>query len=574
MNTAADPLLGTQVGSYQISHVIGQGGMGRVYAAVDPAVGSRVAIKVINEEYARDRDLCDRFFAEARAVNFIRHENIVKVIDLLTLPDGRPVIVMELIEGTTLRDLVRVGPTPLGSVAHVMIDVLSALAAAHAAGIIHRDLKPDNILVTASGRAKVLDFGIAKLTRPLPPNAPRTRTGAVLGTPEYMAPEQISGGRVDARTDVYAAGVVLFEALTGRRPFDGPSDFEVMRAHVDLSPPSARSIRAAIPAEIENVIATALAKNPLHRFANATAMATALHGASAVLASAEWRAFVPGGRAFVRTPVAPVAPTMHASMIGFAPEQSGSLPTRSDRPTPTDAPTLIKTPRGVSAPRGRPSWVMPILGAIAVATLAIVIAIAVRGRSRSPSRTSAGSGSGFAVGVDADSFEVLRVPLTFDPRRYDPVAFYPEALKLAQRLMPDARLVTFDAHDFDRDGYVDLTIAKPKYNGFAFRSASGANANVESKLLGRRTCYVMLTLTPTHVEVFAAARTASECDRPIVSPPRCSFADIISRTPVPGTNLSFRLGSNGRPQWFLDDKLKIDDCPAPRSPAIEKPANE
>src|SRR4051812_19550997 len=186
-----DPLIGVMVGSYQIDRLIGQGGMGRVYAAVQRDVGSRVAIKVLNEEYARDRDLAERFFAEARAVNLIAHENIVSVLDLVRLPDARPVIIMELLDGQTLRDLVHDGKAPLGAVVHVMIEVLSAIAAAHGVGIVHRDLKPDNILVSPSGRAKVLDFGIAKLVTAEPGKGPRTRTGALVGTPDYMAPEQI-----------------------------------------------------------------------------------------------------------------------------------------------------------------------------------------------------------------------------------------------------------------------------------------------------------------------------------------------------------------------------------------------
>src|SRR4051812_43605999 len=201
-----DPLLGSDVGRYRLVRRIGEGGMGRVYLAVQPMIGSRVAIKVLSAECARDPGLIERFFAEARAVNLIRHESIVSVIDMAQLSDGRPYIIMEFVEGRTLGDIVRAGPAPIGGIVQVTTEILSALGAAHALGIVHRDLKPDNVLITGEGHAKVLDFGIAKLAPGLA-NAvsPRTRTGALLGTPAYMAPEQISGaGNVDARTDLYA----------------------------------------------------------------------------------------------------------------------------------------------------------------------------------------------------------------------------------------------------------------------------------------------------------------------------------------------------------------------------------
>ncbi|MBC7975669.1 MAG: serine/threonine protein kinase, partial [Myxococcales bacterium] len=208
-----DPLLGTEVGRYRLARLLGEGGMGRVYLAVQPAIGSRVAVKILSDQCARNPELLARFFAEARAVNLIRHERIVSVIDLAQLPDGRPFIVMEYVEGHTLAAIAAAGPVPLGGLIQVMTEVLSALAAAHAIGIVHRDLKPDNVLVSAEGHAKVLDFGIAKLAPELRQQlSPRTGTGALLGTPQYMAPEQISGsGGVEPRTDLYAAGVVLYE---------------------------------------------------------------------------------------------------------------------------------------------------------------------------------------------------------------------------------------------------------------------------------------------------------------------------------------------------------------------------
>src|SRR6185503_20147330 len=159
----------------------------------------------------------DRFFAEAKAVNLIRHENIVNVLDLATLPDGRPYIIMEYLDGAPLASIIEYAvqqraPLPLGGLARLAAEVLDALAAAHAKGVVHRDLKPDNIFVTPAGHAKVLDFGIAKLQPELGGSA--THTGSLLGTPHYMSPEQAASRPVDQRTDLYAMGVILFECAT------------------------------------------------------------------------------------------------------------------------------------------------------------------------------------------------------------------------------------------------------------------------------------------------------------------------------------------------------------------------
>jgi serine/threonine protein kinase len=301
-----DPLLGTEVGRYRIARLLGEGGMGRVYLAIQPAIGSRVAIKILAEACARNPDLLDRFFAEARAVNLIHHENIVSVLDMAQLADGRPYIVMEYVEGQTLAAIARSGPVALGGLVQAMSEVLSALAAAHAIGIVHRDLKPDNIMITAEGHAKVLDFGIAKLAPELSSGrSPRTRTGALLGTPQYMAPEQISGaGGVDPRTDVYAAGIVVYELATGRLPFLGETLFDLMRAHLEQPPPPPRGVRRDLPAALEHVILTALAKKPADRFATAAQMAHALRTAAAGLPAEQWRSLSGRGDAGPRGEIA------------------------------------------------------------------------------------------------------------------------------------------------------------------------------------------------------------------------------------------------------------------------------
>jgi serine/threonine-protein kinase len=295
--TGDDLLLGQTVGVYRVARLLGIGGMGRVYKGVHPTIGSRVAIKVLSRECSDRRDLVDRFFSEAKAVNLIRHESIVNVLDLATLPDGRPYIVMEYLDGAPLSLIIERAqqagqPLPLGGIARLVAEVLDALAAAHAKGIVHRDLKPDNIFVTPQGRAKVLDFGIAKLQPEL--GGSSTHTGSLLGTPHYMSPEQASGRPVDARADIYAAGVILFECATLQKPFTADSLFDLLRKHVEVPPPSPRAIRRDMPVGMEQVIFAAMAKAPDQRFASAQAMSMALQHATAQLPPEAWAPIQPG----------------------------------------------------------------------------------------------------------------------------------------------------------------------------------------------------------------------------------------------------------------------------------------
>jgi serine/threonine protein kinase len=286
-----DPLVGQTVGHYRITKLLGAGGMGRVYRAVQPNIGSRVAIKVLTTAAAQDGDLVDRFFAEARAVNLINHENLVNIIDLAHLPDGRPYIVMEYLDGAPLSTTMKTkGPQlPLGGVVKLIVEVLDALGAAHQRGIVHRDLKPDNIFVTQTGRPEVLDFGIAKLDPRLEGRSdPRTRLGAILGTPQYMSPEQARGMPIDARSDLYSLGLILYESITGVPPFVSESALELMHLHVEAAPRPPRQLRRDLPAALESAILRALAKDPAQRFGSAQEMAMALLQAAQSLPAASW----------------------------------------------------------------------------------------------------------------------------------------------------------------------------------------------------------------------------------------------------------------------------------------------
>jgi len=370
---APDPLLGAEIGRYRVVRMIGEGGMGRVYEGVNPEIGSRVALKVLATWLATDAEVSERMFAEARAVNMIRHPRIVHAIDFLRLADGRPVIVMELVEGRSMREALAGRDAPLGGIVDVILQVLDVLAAAHAVGVVHRDLKPDNILISPEGHARVLDFGIAKLMHPsaeLP--GPRTRTGVVLGTPLYMAPEQISGGVTDGSVDLYSLGVVLFEAVTGTLPFEGATDFDVMRAHVDTPPPSARALRPDVPVELERVIDRALAKHPRDRFASAIAMGNALRVAAQALPDHAWRSLSPSAPVPAR-PTVPTDEAALAGLLGTTPVGRLGVPTANATPgaraTVRDRPALKP-----STPRAR--WIAPVVASIATAgAIAIVLSM-------------------------------------------------------------------------------------------------------------------------------------------------------------------------------------------------------
>lgn len=408
-SNAEDSLLGTGVGPYRIARLLGVGGMGRVYKGVQPQIGSRVAIKVLSRECTDRKDLVDRFFSEARAVNLIRHENIVNVLDLSMLPDGRPYIIMEFLDGAPLAELIgRLGPMPLGGAARLAVEVLDALAAAHAKGIVHRDLKPDNVFITPAGRAKVLDFGIAKLLPEL--GGSFTQTGSLLGTPHYMSPEQASGKPIDSRTDLYAMGVILFECATGHKPFYGDSMFDLLRKHVEMPPPSPRQLRPELPPDYEAVILTALAKDPAQRFASASAMTVALQHAAQGLPPEQWAlitgtktGFVPAtpsGAGF-RTP-ASWGGAARAVPEGSAPAPLPQPPGYPPGPSPFATPPLAGYPpqllsattatAGQVVPpprRGASKLVFGVLGALAVA--GVVVGAVVASRDEAPGTSGVGA---------------------------------------------------------------------------------------------------------------------------------------------------------------------------------------
>jgi tRNA A-37 threonylcarbamoyl transferase component Bud32 len=263
----ADELaVGMHVGEYQVTGKLGEGGMGTVYAGLHPVIGKKAAIKVLSAQLSHDATIVQRFVQEARAVNQIGHRNIVDIFAFGQLPSGRQYFVMELLAGKSLRERLEKGAMPYAEAFGVLVEVCDALMAAHAEGIVHRDLKPDNIFLAENKAGertvKLLDFGIAKLLNAGEGGTPlrQTNTGVPMGTPLYMSPEQCLGRAVDARTDVYALGVILFEIFTGKLPFCGPSYIETVNGHLSQPPPKPTTL-ADVPAALEQLILGCLAKD-------------------------------------------------------------------------------------------------------------------------------------------------------------------------------------------------------------------------------------------------------------------------------------------------------------------------
>jgi hypothetical protein len=266
-------------GNFKVEAFMGAGGMGAVFRARQLSLDREVAVKVLLAPLAMDREMLERFQREARAASNIGHPGIVQVIDMGYLPEGPPYMVMELLQGEDLRTkLSREGALPANLAVPLMLQTCDALQAAHEKGIVHRDMKPDNIfLVYRAGTVptiKILDFGLSKIK-----SADRklTNTGTLLGTPNYMAPEQVRGsGDVDQRADIYAAGIILYEMLTGRIAYDGPSVQSVLVSILTQDPPPPRTVRPDIPPALETVVLKAIAREPANRYGSATQMAVDL----------------------------------------------------------------------------------------------------------------------------------------------------------------------------------------------------------------------------------------------------------------------------------------------------------
>jgi serine/threonine-protein kinase len=262
------------LGHYKILRPIGAGGMGEVFVAHDPTLGRKVAIKLLPQRLANERDTLSRFTQEARSASALNHPNIVTIYEV-GAAEGSPYIVMEFIDGRDLRSLILEGPVPVRQVLDIATQIADGLAAAHERGIVHRDLKPENIMITRDGFVKILDFGLAKMIGPAPEgehtlqlDVPGTTPGTILGTVGYMSPEQATGKRIDFRSDLFAFGAILHELVTGKAAFDGETAIDTLSAILHHDPQPVTHSNAKVPVQFSDIIKRMLAKSADDRYAS------------------------------------------------------------------------------------------------------------------------------------------------------------------------------------------------------------------------------------------------------------------------------------------------------------------
>ncbi|HEY7957792.1 MAG TPA: serine/threonine-protein kinase [Polyangia bacterium] len=390
-------MIGRTVGNYVIQEKIGEGGMGAVYLAVHPKIQRQVAIKVLLPEYSKNPQMVARFFTEAKSANEIKNEHIVDIIDFGELEGGANYIIMEWLDGRSLSSAMMDGAFPVGRAIHITRGIGRALAAAHARGIVHRDLKPDNIFLVKRQSdpdfVKVLDFGIAKLMQAQASSPDvKTKTGALIGTPTYMSPEQCRGAPVDHRTDIYALGVIVYQMLTGRLPFLAEGLGDLLLQHMTQAPQPLRELQPSIPAAVEQAVLWALAKDPDKRPQHVQELLDALDGVSTGVHAAMQVATLPGkslaptdtlaraagekvqrpaGRGTVLVGALSAAVLVTAgAWVALHGRASSPVPAA---PAPVSAP--VKAPPAVApaAPAPKPASVTPAPAAPATAHITIVI---------------------------------------------------------------------------------------------------------------------------------------------------------------------------------------------------------
>ncbi|MFF1277078.1 protein kinase [Streptomyces marokkonensis] len=396
-------------GRYQLRDLLGQGGMASVHLAYDSVLDRQVAIKTLHTELGREQAFRERFRREAQSVAKLTHTNIVSVFDTGEDDvDGMttPYIVMEYVEGRPLgsvldEDVRQQGAMPADKALKITADVLAALEISHEMGLVHRDIKPGNVMMTKRGVVKVMDFGIARAMQSGVTSM--TQTGMVVGTPQYLSPEQALGRGVDARSDLYSVGIMLFQLVTGRLPFEADSPLAIAYAHVQEEPPTASSINRSLPPAVDALIARALKKNPNERFPSAEAMrgeclrvAQSFHAAppsivpgtqapsgagvgSAVFPPVDQATPAPTGN--VQTPYQPTPPpNPYGTSAPSAPSPAYGYPQHGGYGTPpppayaqqqgaSTPPPYNITPRSSGSGGGRNKPV--IIGSIAVSVLAV-----------------------------------------------------------------------------------------------------------------------------------------------------------------------------------------------------------
>ena len=335
--------IGPQLGKYRIVARLGSGGMGTVYRAQDDLIDRTVAIKLLRPELATDAQLLDRFRSEAVALARLSHANIAGLIGFEREAQAT-YMVMEFLPGETLEARLTRGALPWPEAVRIAGAVLDGLEHAHGMGVVHRDIKPANVMLGPAGSIKVMDFGIARLSG----QHRQTRAGHAVGTPVYMAPEQLRGEDVDGRTDLYAVGGMLFEMLTGRVAFEATSDYDLMMQQLNATPPAPSSVLSSVPGALDTIVAQAMAKHPRERFASAAAMRDALLATTGNTPAASWSADLHQERSAAQA--TPIHRDWRAWVAGGAVVAALALVLR---PTPAPSPTTVVaggTPTGAASP--------------------------------------------------------------------------------------------------------------------------------------------------------------------------------------------------------------------------------
>jgi len=380
-------------GKYVILKRLGSGGTGKVYEAEHTVIGHHVALKIVSTERAKRPEMLARFQREARICGTIRHPNVGRIFDV-GMYAGRPYMVLELHEGQSLADVLDESILPLPAIIEITLQVLSALGAVHDAGVVHRDVKPDNTMLTRTLNGdilvKVVDFGISKLITTDIRQRTLTREGSILGSPDYMAPEQLRGQEVDSRTDLYAVGVLLYEAVTGATPFDASNLSDLMVAILRDQVVAPRELRPECPPELDALIVKALSREPSSRFQSAADMARTLEQVRGAL-----RYSPDPGIAGLRKPM-PRREDRATRDRRAARKRSTAVASES---------TMTEETFSVDLPGRR--YRTPILAAIAAALLTLIVRVALTHREATPSQAAGAADEPRASTARANEPKVL-----------------------------------------------------------------------------------------------------------------------------------------------------------------------
>ena len=389
-------MIGRTIGRYRITEHLGRGGMAEVYKAYQPSLDRYVAIKLMHAFLADDRDFLTRFEREAKVVATLRHPNIVQVHDF-DVQDGQYYMVMEFIDGVTLKTMLesmheRGEWIGLDDAVNIVLSLGSALRYAHERGMVHRDVKPANVMITGEGHVILTDFGIAKILS----TTNLTASGAMVGTPSYMSPEQGMGQPGDERSDIYSLGVMLYQMAVGRLPFDADTPLAVVLKHINDPLPMPRALKPDLSEDVERIILKALAKNPDDRYASVGEMTADLKRAVGLAADVTPTATMKGGSAVklsTSTVVgrigASTPPPAGGAVSGSTVARPGASSTVA-RPATQGAVAAAREPvAGVTVPvsAGRPKWLVPIVGIVAIAVIGGGAALVASGTRTSPTPT-------------------------------------------------------------------------------------------------------------------------------------------------------------------------------------------